>query len=34
MYDGPNTYEIIGLVDKDNTEFNKAGVLVLKMKIL
>jgi hypothetical protein len=30
MYDGPNTYEIIGLVDKDKTEFNKDGVIVFK----
>jgi len=32
MYDGPNTYEIISVVDKDRTEFNKAGALVLKQK--
>lgn len=34
MYDGPNAYEIIGLVDKDKTEFNKDGVIVLKQKKL
>ena len=34
MYDGLNTYEIIGLVDKDKTEFNKDGVIVLKQKKL
>jgi len=34
MYDGSNTYEIIDLIDKDQTEFNKDGVLVLKQKKL
>ncbi len=34
MFDEPNEYEIIGIVDKDRTEFNSAGVLVLKNKKL
>ena len=34
MYDGPNTYEIIGLVVKENTEFNNDGVMVLKQNKL
>jgi hypothetical protein len=32
MYDGPNSYEIIGVAYKDRAEFNKEGTLVLKKK--
>lgn len=34
MYDSPDIYEILGVVKKENTEFNKDGVLVLKQKEL
>lgn len=34
MYDSPDSYEILGVVKKENTEFNKDGVLVLKQKKL
>jgi hypothetical protein len=30
MFDGPDSYEVLGVVKKENTEFNKDGVLVLK----
>jgi len=34
LYDGPGTYEVVGMVNKNDTEFNKDGVLVLKQKKL
>jgi len=34
MYKGLNTYEILGVVDRKNTEENKDGVIVLKQKKL
>ncbi|MBV6419630.1 MAG: hypothetical protein DAHOPDDO_00853 [Ignavibacteriaceae bacterium] len=32
MYDEPNEYEILGEVDRKNTEYNKDGAIVLKQK--
>ncbi len=34
LYDGSGTYEVVGVVNKNDTEFNKDGVLVLKQKKL
>ena len=32
MYGGSNEYEILGEVDRNNTEYNKDGVIVFKQK--
>lgn len=34
MYSEPNEYEILGEVDRKNTEYNKDGAIVLKKKKL